>query len=82
METRLTPGEFWATYESVQVRKFLHGRTTCARSLSNAAKDWVLAMEGDGDRRPTVRRLELLRKAAESHVEYVRNASEVCPHGV
>lgn len=38
----------------------------------------MLAMETEGDRRPTVRTLELLRKAAESHVKYVRDASEVC----
>lgn len=76
-----TIGEFWATYEPAQVRKFLHGRTACVRSLSSAAKEWVLAMETEGDRRPTARRLELLRKAAESHIEYARSASEVCVGG-
>eukprot|EP00903_Cladosiphon_okamuranus_P010710 g10122.t1 len=69
-------GEFWATYEPAQVRKFLHGRTACVRSLSSAAKEWVLSMEDDGDRRPTARRLDLLRKAAESHIEYARSAAE------
>lgn len=47
------------------------------RALSSAAKDWVLAMEDEGDRRPTARRLDLLRKAAESHIEYARSAAEV-----
>ncbi|CAM9514964.1 unnamed protein product, partial [Hapterophycus canaliculatus] len=71
-------GEFWSTYEPAQVRKFLHGRTACVRSLSKAAKDWVLSMEKDdqSDRRPTARRLQLLRKAAESHIEYARSAAE------
>lgn len=73
----LKPGEFWATYEPAQVRKFLHGRTACVRSLSSAAKEWVLAMETAGDRRPTARRMELLQKAAASHIEYARSASEV-----
>lgn len=59
------------------MRKFLHGRTACVRALSSAAKDWVLSMEDEGDRRPTARRLDLLRKAAESHIEYARSAAEV-----
>ncbi|CBN79817.1 Carnitine/choline O-acyltransferase [Ectocarpus siliculosus] len=69
-------GEMWATYEPAQVRKFLHGRTACVRSLSSAAKDWVLSMEDEGDRRPTPHRLGLLRRAAESHIEYARSAAE------
>lgn len=71
------PGEHWATYEPAQVRKFLHGRTACVRTLSNAAKEWVLAMETQGDRRPTARRLELLRKAVDGHISYARSAAEV-----
>ena len=59
------------------MHKFLHGRTACVRALSIAAKDWVLAMETESDRRPTARRLELLRKAVECHVEYSRSAAEV-----
>ena len=70
-------GEFWATYEPAQVRKFLHGRTACVRVLSSAVKAWVLAMEDKSDRRPTARRLELLREAAAAHVEYARSAAEV-----
>lgn len=70
-------GECWATYEPAQVRKFLHGRTACVRSLSVAAKEWVLAMESQSDRRPTAHRLELLREAANSHIEYARHAAEV-----
>lgn len=75
---RKTKGEFWATYEPAQVRKFLHGRTACVRSLSSAAKEWVLSMEkSEGDRRPNAHRLDLLRKAAEAHIEYARSAAEV-----
>lgn len=50
------------------------------RALSKAAKDWVLSMEKDdqADRRPTAHRLDLLRRAAESHIEYARSAAEVC----
>ena len=73
----LWSGEFWATYEPAQVRKFLHGRTACVRVLSTSAKAWVLAMEDESDRRPTARRLELLREAASAHVEYARSAAEV-----
>lgn len=47
------------------------------RCLSSAAKDWVLSMEDEGDRRPTPHRLGLLRRAAESHIEYARSAAEV-----
>lgn len=70
-------GEFWATYEAASVRKFLHGRTACTRSLSTGSRAWVLAMETEGDRTPDRRRLDLLRKAADMHVEYTRSASEV-----
>lgn len=34
-------------------------------------------MESEGDRRPTPYRLELLKRAAEAHIEYARAAAEV-----
>ncbi|CAM9778051.1 unnamed protein product, partial [Sphacelaria rigidula] len=69
-------GEFWATYEPAQVHKFLHGRTACVRTVSNAVKKWVLAMEREGNRLPTKRRMELLLAAAKAHIEYARAAAE------
>lgn len=45
--------------------------------MSSPAREWLLAMEREGDRRPSKRRLELLRTAAKAHVEYARAAAEV-----
>ena len=34
-------GHFGATYESVQVRNFRHGRTECVRTCSEDSANWI-----------------------------------------
>ena len=66
-----------ATYESTQVRRFLHGRTEATRTLSPASSAFVASMglrAGSGANKGEKERL--LRLALESHVEYVRNAGQ------
>jgi carnitine O-acetyltransferase len=73
-------GKQVATYESTQVRSFLHGRTEVTRSVSKASEAFVKAMgmesSGDDELDRDVRKekLELFRKATESHVVYIRKA--------
>lgn len=70
-----------ATYESTQVRQYLHGRTEVTRSISPASKAFVESMglssiggydEIDDDIRNE--KLELFRKATSRHVAYIRKA--------
>ena len=72
------------TYESVQVRRFHHGRTACARSSTLESRRWCEAMlAGRGAARvPSQRRecVELFRAAASAHVKTVRAAA--AGHGV
>jgi carnitine O-acetyltransferase len=62
-----------ATYESVQTRRFLHGRTATTRSVSSASAAWVQSMIQGQD--SLSRQQELLQRALESHVQYTRQAS-------
>lgn len=60
------------TYESAHTRQFAHGRTETVRSASNEALEFVKAMK---DRlRPAKEKLQLLRKAIEGHVAYMKTA--------
>ncbi|TPX30708.1 hypothetical protein SmJEL517_g05790 [Synchytrium microbalum] len=62
-----------ATYETVLTRKFLHGRTECCRSCSVDSKAFCVLMD---DQTVTAsEKLAALRKACDSHVEYVTAAS-------
>jgi carnitine O-acetyltransferase len=56
------------TYESINTRGFLHGRTEVARSASVDALAFSRAMSGGGD---DASKLELLRAAANAHVKYL-----------
>ena len=75
-----------ATYESTQVRQFLHGRTEVTRSVSPASHAFIdiMGLRPVGDEpveENRKRKLELFRKATESHVVYIRNAVQgVCNH--
>lgn len=76
---RLFGGSQVGTYESTQVRPFLHGRTEVTRSVSLASHAFVEAMgldpvdeELDAEKRK--RKLELFRQATASHVVYIRKA--------
>jgi len=60
------------TYESAHTRQFAHGRTETVRSASSEALEFVKAMK---DRlRPAKEKLQLLRKAIEGHVAYMKTA--------
>lgn len=69
-----------ATYESTQVRPFLHGRTEVTRSVSPASQAFVERMglasvDGDElDEDVRKEKLDLFRKATVSHVVYIRKA--------
>jgi carnitine O-acetyltransferase len=71
-------GEPLATYESTQVRRFLHGRTETTRTVSTASVDFCQAMTNtnhEKDPQLRARRYKLLQEACQSHVNYVRNAA-------
>lgn len=63
------------TYESTQVRPFLHGRTEVTRSVSSESKAFVEAMS-DQPGIPTDRKRELLKAAAVAHTNYIRDAAQ------
>lgn len=76
-------GQQVATYEATQVRPFLHGRTETTRSVSMESNKFVHCMglkpghdEYDADDRNE--KLALLKKAVDSHVDYVRSAVAGC----
>jgi len=73
-------GQQVATYESSQVRSFLHGRTETTRSVSLASHDFVKKMaEPEKNKEyPTVcqEKISLLRAATWSHSKYLNNASK------
>jgi carnitine O-acetyltransferase len=62
------------TYESAATRRFQLGRTETCRSVSSASVAWCNAMNDPSVDDKT--RVDLLRKAIESHVEYISAASD------
>jgi carnitine O-acetyltransferase len=62
------------TYESAATRRFQLGRTETCRSVSSASVAWCNAMNDPSADDKT--RVDLLRKAIESHVEYITAASD------
>jgi carnitine O-acetyltransferase len=72
-------GEPLATYESTQVRRFLHGRTETTRTVSPASVAFCQAMtpsnNNENDPQLRARRYKLLQEACQSHVNYIRNAA-------
>jgi carnitine O-acetyltransferase len=71
-------GEPLATYESTQVRRFLHGRTETTRTVSPASVTFCQAMtsaNNEHDPHLRARRYRLLQEACQSHINYVRNAA-------
>ncbi|KAH8911358.1 acyltransferase ChoActase/COT/CPT [Coniochaeta sp. PMI_546] len=62
------------TYESAATRRFQLGRTETCRSVSSASVAWCNAMNDPSADDKT--RVDLLRKAIDSHVEYITAASD------
>ena len=69
------------TYEATQVRPFLHGRTETTRTVSPASESFIKTMglrpkrdEMDASKRKE--KLDLLKEAVKSHVEYIGNAAK------
>ncbi len=62
-----------AVYETASTRQYLHGRTETTRSLSNDSAAFVKSFDSL-DKSPT-EKLNLLKKACTSHVNYVIAAS-------
>lgn len=67
-----------ATYEASQTRIFLHGRTECTRSCSNASVAFSKAMVEGKTNFNAVEKLELLREAVTRHVQYMKRAAQSC----
>jgi carnitine O-acetyltransferase len=72
-------GKQVGTYESSQVRAFLHGRTEATRSVSPASHAFVesTGLEPGNDNGETrTKKVDLLEKTTESHVDYIRKAAK------
>ena len=65
---------FTPVYESCSTRQYLHGRTEVGRALSNDAVDFVNAMD-DPNLSPMAK-YSVFKKACESHIAYIRDASD------
>jgi carnitine O-acetyltransferase len=72
-------GKLVATYESTQVRPYLHGRTESTRTVSPAALAFVEAMgkEPNKNRSPESKKelIKLIQQAAFAHVWYSKKAT-------
>ena len=83
---RLFGGKQVGTYESSQVRFFLHGRTETTRSVSDTSEAFVKAMgvtpqyDKINDANVRQRKLSLLKDATEYHSKYLKLAAS--GHGV
>jgi len=78
---RLWNGHQGATYEATQTRPFLHGRTETTRSVSPASAAFCHVMgQFSSNVIPAQEKLELLQKAVDSHVTYMKAAA--AGHGV
>ncbi|KAK3391030.1 acyltransferase ChoActase/COT/CPT [Podospora didyma] len=65
------------TYESAATRRFQQGRTETCRSVSEASVAWCKAMAGPESASVDDKtRVELFRKAIDSHLEYISAASD------
>ena len=62
------------TYESAATRRFQLGRTETCRSVSEESSDWCKSMADPSVDDAT--RVDLFRKAVNSHIEYITAASE------
>ncbi|KAK3688412.1 acyltransferase ChoActase/COT/CPT [Podospora appendiculata] len=62
------------TYESAATRRFQQGRTETCRSVSESSVAWCNAMTDAAADDKT--RIELFRKAVDSHLEYISAASD------
>jgi carnitine O-acetyltransferase len=62
------------TYESAATRRFQQGRTETCRSVSSASVAWCNSMADPSVDDKT--RVELFRKAIDSHLEYISAASD------
>jgi carnitine O-acetyltransferase len=66
-------GETASTYESVDTKRFLHGRTEAMRSVSDESLAFVLSLRG---RRRSSAAADLLRAAIERHVTTLARCKE------
>ncbi|KXS14832.1 acyltransferase ChoActase/COT/CPT [Gonapodya prolifera JEL478] len=67
-----------ATYESASTRRYLHGRTETCRTLSVDSEAFARGFDKAGV--SPKEKVELLRKACDAHVKYLKEAS--AGHGV
>lgn len=74
-------GEQVGTYESTQVRPFLHGRTEVTRAVSTQSAAFVQAMgprpkRDEKDPAKRKEKLDLLKKATTAHAQYTALAAQ------
>lgn len=74
-------GKQVGTYESTQVRKFLHGRTEATRSVSPESHAFVQTMglqpgSDEHDEETRAKKFKLFRQATQSHVNYIQKAAQ------
>jgi carnitine O-acetyltransferase len=73
-------GEQVGTYESTQVRRFLHGRTEVTRAVSLESAEFVKSMGKtptmDVDPAAIKEKVDLLRKATSAHASYSQLAAQ------
>jgi carnitine O-acetyltransferase len=60
-------GALGNTYESVQTKRYYHGRTECLRSLSQEVVHMILSGDGTADQQ-----IKFIRAAATAHVEQAK----------
>ena len=78
---RLWDGKQAGTYESTQVRPFLHGRTETTRSVSIESAKFVHRLGvrpawDEGDASVRKEKLELLQRAVNAHIKYIGLAAQ------
>lgn len=66
--------DYAPVYESCSTRQYLHGRTEVGRSLSNDAVAFVESF--DNPALSLVDKYSVFKKACESHIAYIRDASD------
>lgn len=69
-------GRNTATYEAIQTRSFLHGRTETARSCSQQSVEFAKSMTEKNFTTKRARKKSMLLDAVKVHVDYMRRAAQ------
>nr|CCA26921.1 choline/Carnitine Oacyltransferase putative [Albugo laibachii Nc14] len=69
-------GKSTATYEAIQTRSFLHGRTETARSCSRQSAEFARSMAEENSTSSPAKKKSLLLDAVKGHVNYMHRAAQ------